>query len=476
MSGAADGHGVEERQRIHHAALNDLADVEAVHGDRQRLRAQAPAFAGRARSGHHERFQIETHPVGAALVVAPLHMGDDAFPRAFRGRLRCGLGGRLGGRTLHGLLDRLAGARRCVTDTMEQLLTDLRGDLPPRFVEIEAELLGEAGENHLPHVAVGLAPRQHHALEDRDARVAQNQIIADRARGAEPTAHLARAEGRVEGKVTRLELRHRNATRRAAVALRKHLRDRLGPVIAHDFSEPFGQPQRGFHGVGDSTTIFRAHHQSINDHRDRVIQPAVELWWIGQFDEFTIDDRAHEALLARTLEQVLELALSLLHQWRADLEARAFRPRQHHLGDLRGALPLHGAPTVGTVRRAGARVQQTQVVVHLGDGADGGARVVTGGFLLDRDGGREPLDGVDIGLLHEPQELSRVRGERLDVASLPFGVDRIERERRFARAGQAGHDRQLVARDRDADVAEIMLAGTAHHERIGRTDRFGHSH
>ena len=475
MSGAADGYGFEEGERIDHAALDDLPDVEAVHGDRQRFGAQAAAFAGRARSGHHERFEIETHTVGAAFVIAPLDVSDDAFPGALGGDLGGRFGGGLGGGALHRLLDGLACTRRRIADALQQLLTHLRGNFPPRLVEIEAELLGEAGENHLAHVAIGLAPRQHDALKDRDARIPQDQILADRARGAEPAAHLAGAERRVEGEVTRLELRHGDSTRRTAIALRKHFRDRLGRVIAHDFSEPFGQPQRRLHGVGDATTIFGAHHQSIHDHGDRVIHPAVEFWRIGQFDEFTIDDRAHKPLLACALEQVLELTLSLLHQRRANFEARALRPRQHHFGDLRGALLLHGAPTVGTVRRASARVQQPQVVVHLGHGPDGGARVVTGRLLLDRDGGRESLDGVDIGLLHEPQELSRVRGERLDIASLPFSVDRIERERRLSRAGQAGHDRQLIARDGDADVAEIVLTGTAHHERIGRTDRFGHS-
>ena len=275
--------------------------------------------------------------------------------------------------------------------------------------------------------------------------------------------------------MTRLEFRHGDATGRAAVAFREHLRDRLGPVVAHDFSKSFGQPQRRFHGVRDATTIFRAHHESIDHDGHGVIQSPVQFGRIGQFDEFPINDRAHEALLPCTFEQVLELTLAFLHQRRANLEARPVGPGQHHLGDLRGALPLHGAPTIRAVRRAGARVQQAQVIVHLGHGPDGGARVVTGRFLFDRDGGREPLDGVDIGLLHQPQELSRVRRERLDIASLPFGVDRIERERRLSRARQAGDNRQLIARDGDADVAEIMLAGTAHHERIGRTDRFRHS-
>ena len=83
--------------------------------------------------------------------------------------------------------------------------------------------------------------------------------------------------------------------------------------------------------------------------------------------------------------------------------------------------------------------------------------------------GREPLDRVDVRLLHQAEELPRIGRERLDVAALPFGVDRVEGERRLPRARQAGDDRQLVARDRDADVPEIVLAGTADDERVGAT-------
>ena len=91
-----------------------------------------------------------------------------------------------------------------------------------------------------------------------------------------------------------------------------------------------------------------------------------------------------------------------------------------------------------TVRLADARVEQAQVVVDLGDGADGGARVARRRLLVDGDGRREAVDRVDVGLLHHLEELARVGGERLDVAPLPLGVDRVEREARLARAGEPG--------------------------------------
>ena len=97
---------------------------------------------------------------------------------------------------------------------------------------------------------------------------------------------------------------------------------------------------------------------------------------------------------------------------------------------------------VRAVRDADARVEQAQVVVDLGDRADGRARVARRRLLVDRDRRRQALDEVDVGLVHLAEELARVRRQRLDVAALTLGVDRVERERRLPRTRQAGeHDR-----------------------------------
>src|SRR6185312_5788307 len=115
----------------------------------------------------------------------------------------------------------------------------------------------------------------------------------------------------------------------------------------------------------------------------------------------------------------------------------------------------------GRIGDADARPQQAHVVVDLGDGADGRARVLRGGLLLDRNGGREAVDLVDVRLLHHFEELARVGRQALDVAALAFRVDRVECERGFARAGQAGEHDQSVARNLHVDVFEIVLARAA---------------
>jgi hypothetical protein len=87
-----------------------------------------------------------------------------------------------------------------------------------------------------------------------------------------------------------------------------------------------------------------------------------------------------------------------------------------------------------TLRITNAGVQQAQIIVDFGDGADGRARVVAGGFLLDGDRRAQALDQVDVGLFHQLQKLPRVSRQRLDIAPLALGVQRVEGERGFARA------------------------------------------
>ena len=111
---------------------------------------------------------------------------------------------------------------------------------------------------------------------------------------------------------------------------------------------------------------------------------------------------------------------------------------------------------VRAARDAGARVQQAQVVVDLGDRADRRAGIVRGRFLLDRDRRRQAVDVIDVGLFHHRQELPGVGRQRLDVAALALGVDRVERERGLAGAGQAREDDQLVARQAQVEVAQVV--------------------
>ncbi|GAB4002556.1 hypothetical protein GCM10029992_41100 [Glycomyces albus] len=175
-----------------------------------------------------------------------------------------------------------------------------------------------------------------------------------------------------------------------------------------------------------------------------------------------VDPGTGVALLLEVGEQVDEFALAPADDRGEDLEAGALGQGHDLVGDLLGALAADGLAAGRAVRHADAGVQQPQVVVDLGDGADGRPGVARGRLLVDRDGRGQALDEVDVGLVHLAQELAGVGRERLDVAALALGEDGVERQGRLAGARQPGEDDQGVPWEVEVDVLEVVLAGAAH--------------
>ncbi len=173
-----------------------------------------------------------------------------------------------------------------------------------------------------------------------------------------------------------------------------------------------------------------------------------------------------EAQLAVFEHFLAILALAVAHHGREQIGARAFFQRHdavHHVLDLLG---FNGQARGRAVGRARAREQQAQVVVNLGHSAHSRARVLRRGFLLDADRGRQARDMVHVGLLHHVQKLPGIGRQAFDIAPLPFGIDRVKGQRRLARARQAREHHQLVARNIQIDILQVMLARAAHFDEL----------
>jgi hypothetical protein len=59
-----------------------------------------------------------------------------------------------------------------------------------------------------------------------------------------------------------------------------------------------------------------------------VVHPPIQLGRVCHLDQVAIDDRAHETLLARSIEQLAEFSFAAAHQGSEDLDLCPFGPLQ----------------------------------------------------------------------------------------------------------------------------------------------------
>ena len=413
-------------------------------------------MALRARADRHVLLDLLPRELRVGLLVAPLQVGDDPLEsRLVRPRPPVAVA--------VGDLHPLAGGA-----VEEQVALGLR-QLAPRDVEVDAVGLGDRLGQLLVVVRRAVRPRQQRSRVDREIRIRHHELRVDLHLRAQAGAARARAVRRVEREDPRLELGHRGPATQAREALGEEHRALLATAVAvrqHlDLDQPVGQADRGLHRLREALAHLRPHDEAIDHDRDVVLVALVELDLLVEHPQLAVDQRARVAVAAQLLEDLAVLALAAADDRREHHEPPALRDLvEHPVDDLLDRLPLDRRAADVAVRLADPRPQQAQVVVDLRDGADGRPRVARRRLLIDRDRGRQPLDGVDVRLVHLPEELPRVGAQRLDVAALPLGVDRVERERGLAGSGQAGDDHQRVARQLEGDVLEVVLPGPRDHD------------
>ena len=109
-----------------------------------------------------------------------------------------------------------------------------------------------------------------------------------------------------------------------------------------------------------------------------------------------------------------------------------------------------------TVNLANAGHQQSQVVVNLRNRPNRAASIGDSVVLIEAECRRQTFNQLDVGLGKLFEKLSRVNREAFDVLTLAFGKYGVDRQRTFATAAGAGDDHQLVPRNLDRDVFQIV--------------------
>ena len=223
-----------------------------------------------------------------------------------------------------------------------------------------------------------------------------------------------------------------------------------------------GVAQRGLEGFGEALAHVIAHLEPVDDDVDAVFLRLREFGQVVDLVDLAVHAQAGEPLGAQFGEEFELLALAVGDHRGEDHQLAVGRQGEDVVDHLRHGLRRERVAVFRAVGRSGAGKEQAQVVVDFGDGADRRAWVVAGRLLLDRNCWREAFDQIDVGLVHHLQELPGVGRERLDVAALAFGVERVEGERRLARTRETGDHDQAVARQVEVDVFQVVRARAAY--------------
>ncbi len=345
----------------------------------------------------------------------------------------------------------------------------------PRRIHTEAHRIAERLDQPGEVVAdVAAAPRRDRALGQRLRGIGDDELRIDLHAGAEAGAVRAGAPGRVERERARLQLIERQVVVEAGQVLGVHplpVRIVVGQVHEVEHDHPAGQRQGRLHRVGQPAPGRVLHGQPVHDDLDVVLLVLLQRGQVTgvravQAHHLAVHPGPREPLGLKLPEQVRVLALAAAHYRRQHLEPGPLLEFQHPVHDLLRGLPRDRAAADRAVRLAHPRVQQPQVVVDLGDGTDRRPGVAAGRLLVDRNGRGQPVDEVDVGLVHLAQELPGVRGQRFDVPPLALGEDRVEGQARLAGTGQPGEHDQGISWQVDRDVLEVVLACAANDKSV----------
>ena len=261
------------------------------------------------------------------------------------------------------------------------------------------------------------------AVAKRLRLVGHDQAIVDPDDAAESAARLACAERGIEREQARRRLLVVNVAIRA-MQIRRKAPERGCPDVARsavirdmDVDASLTDTQRRLDRLDRARAIGGAQPKAI------------------LHDGKAVTGACVDARIALLFEQLSDFSLGKIrrhHNGKGDDEARIAggRTALRDAGvDRRRGIARDGAAAAATEKRRGARIEHFQVIGELRHRADRRSRRADRIGLVDRDRRWNAVDAVDLRLVHPIEELARVRRERLDIAALPFGVQRVEDER-----------------------------------------------
>ncbi len=144
------------------------------------------------------------------------------------------------------------------------------------------------------------------------------------------------------------------------------------PGHGHDLDLRYalGKGQRRLHRLGQAALDALSQHKPINNNRDAVLFVPCKVNLVSELVEFTVDNRSAEPLGGKIGQQGVVGSLATLHNRCEDLKPGALVQLKDPVDYLLGCLPHEPLTGLGVVGNPDSCVQETQVVVDLGNRPD----------------------------------------------------------------------------------------------------------
>src|ERR1041385_4499721 len=174
-------------------------------------------------------------------------------------------------------------------------------------------------------------------------------------------------------------------------------------------------------------------------------------------------------MIGSPLSDIGVKAFSIPHNRRQKLQiatlfALSFEPPRHFIPRLR----FHRDVTIRTKLRAQPRKQQPDKMIYLRDRRDRAFAAATARPLLDADRRRNTRNEIYVWPRKLLDELPRINIHRIQESALPFGKQKIKRQRALPRTADPGHNNEATARNVQRKILYIMLPRAVNGDRVAR--------
>ncbi len=203
------------------------------------------------------------------------------------------------------------------------------------------------------------------------------------------------------------------------------------------------------------------YHKAVHDNLNAVLDIFVQRDFLRKLIEIAVNTDTHIPAFLRPLQKLCMSAFAPPHHRGKELDLRPLRQFHDLVYHLVYRLLFNLLSALRAVRNPDSGIEQTEIVINLRHRSHRGTGVAVRRLLVNGNRRRKPLYALHVRFLHLPQKHPGVGRQRFHVPSLTLRIDRVKRERRFPRSAKAGQHYQLISRNLQIHIFQIMLVRSA---------------